>query len=468
MNRKTPKRIEKDSFGKIEIPAGALWGANTERARRNLPISDIKIPMPLIHSIAHIKASAALAAASTGHLDGLLATAIERAALDVANGKYDDQFPLNIFQTGSGTSSNMNVNEVVANLANISLGGKAGEYKPVHPNDHVNFGQSSNDVIPSALHIASASLLRERLLPSLARIIGALRKKATKYDGVIKIGRTHLQDALPVTFGNVFRGYAGALSSLRKSLKGTIPLLCVIPLGGTAVGTGFQAPKRFPELTVKILSRRLGLPLKKAVAPLVYMAGRPAISDATGRLSALSAELFRIANDIRFMASGPRLGLGEIEIPPLQPGSSIMPGKVNPVVCEAMVQVSLFVSGLTQTVILSSSQGQFELNTTFPITAYGLITTIEVLSDGMDIFREKAIEGLSVNKKRSAQNIEQSLALATALISKIGYAKATEVAKLAYEKGITVADAAVEMRVVGKDEIGRWLNPRLLLKPGRI
>jgi fumarate hydratase class II len=441
MAKKARSRVERDTMGEVRIPAGALWGANTERARLNLPISDRRMPWALLKAL---------------------------ATTEVAAGRFQDQFPLDVFQTGSGTSSNMNVNEVVANLANEKLGGEVGEYAFVNPNDHVNFGQSSNDTIPSALHLAAVDLLRNELVPKLARLIDAWQAKAERYRGVVKTGRTHLQDALPITFGHVFRGYAGVLARAKTSLEGAVGLLCEIPLGGTAVGTGFQAPEGLVERAAEILSKGLGEDIRIAADPLVHMAGRPAVTDTMGRVASLAAEMHRIANDVRMMGSGPRLGIGELQLPSLQPGSSIMPGKVNPVVCESVVQVSLAVAGHHATVLAAAAGGQFELNVTFPVTAYGLLESIQILANACEVFRTRLVEGLEVREENVRKNLDQSLALATALISKIGYAEAAKVAYKAHEQGITVAEAVVKMGVLAPTEVDKWLDPSRLVKRGRI
>ncbi len=461
-------RIERDTMGDVEIPAGALWGANTERARRNLPISDRKMPWSLLKALANIKAAMAEAAGEKGYVEKKKAEAIRDAAREVAAGRYEDQFPLDVFQTGSGTSSNMNVNEVVANLANLRLGGKVGAYEHVNPNDHVNFGQSSNDTIPSALQLGAVDLLRNELIPKLADLIDAWGKKAKHYEGVVKTGRTHLQDALPITFGHVFRGYVGALERVKESLEEVVERLCEIPLGGTAVGTGFQAPEGLVERAAEILSSTLKEEVRIASDPLVHMAGRPAVTDAMGRVAALGAELQRIANDVRMMGSGPRLGIGELQLPSLQPGSSIMPGKVNPVVCESIVQVALAVAGHHATALAAAAWGQFELNVTFPVTAGALLESMQILANACEVFRNRLVEGLRVREENVKRNLDQSLALATSLISKIGYAEAAKVAYKAHEQGLTVAEAVVEMGVLAPGEVDKWLDPARLVKRGRL
>jgi fumarate hydratase class II len=468
MVKKAKSRVERDTMGEVNIPAGALWGANTERARMNLPISERRMPWALLKAMANIKAAVVEAAGEKGYLEKEKVEAIRSAAQEVAAGEYKDQFLLDVFQTGSGTSSNMNVNEVVANLANQKLGGKVGEYEYVNPNDHVNFGQSSNDTIPSALQLGGIDLLKNELVPKLTKLIGAWDAKAKQYEGVVKTGRTHLQDALPITFGHVFRGYVGVLARAKESLEDAVGLLSEIPLGGTAVGTGFQAPEGLVERAAEILSGVLGEEIKIAADPLVHMAGRPAVTDTMGRVASLAAELQRIANDVRTMGSGPRLGIGELQLPSLQPGSSIMPGKVNPVVCESVVQVALAVAGHHATALAAAAGGQFELNVTFPVTAYALLDSIQILATTCEVFRTRLVEGLEVREENVKRNLDQSLALATALISKIGYAEAAKVAYKAHELNITVAEAVVKMGVLDPTEVDKWLDPSRLVKRGRL
>ena len=461
-------RTETDTMGPIQVPSEKLWGANTERARQNLAISGQIMPLSLIHALARIKAAMIQAATDQGHIKESLGKAIENAASSVAAGSYDEHFPLDVFQTGSGTSSNMNVNEVIANIANVALFGKVGEYGKVNPNDHVNFGQSSNDTVPSALHLAALQQLQDRLLPALSALVEAWDKKAEEYAEVIKTGRTHLQDALPITFGHVFGGYVTVLSHLQDRLAEMIEHLSVIPLGGTAVGTGFQAPAGLPERAAEYLTYMYGTEIRIAASPAAYMAGRPVVTDCMGRLAALAMELQRMANDVRMMASGPRLGYGELTIPALQPGSSIMPGKVNPVVCESVVQVGMAVAGHNATVLAAAAGGQFELNVTFPVTAWALLDSMDILANVIEAFRTKVVEGLEVRQENIAADLDQSLAIATALISKIGYAEAAKVAYYAHKNNVTVAKAAVDMGVLQEDECDKWLDPARLVRRGRL
>jgi len=468
MEKDKAMRVERDTMGEVEIPSDALWGSNTERARQNLPISNRLMPEALLKALARIKACYAKAAGENNYLADNIANVIETKALEVADGQHSKHFPLDVFQTGSGTSSNMNVNEVVANLANISLGSMAGDYKPVHPNDHVNFGQSSNDTIPAALNLAALDVMENKLLPELGLLIEAWQKKADEYKEVVKTGRTHLQDALPITFGHVFGAYVGVLKRLQTSLTQTPDLLSELPLGGTAVGTGFQAPEELPPIVAKHLSNLLDRSITACEEPLVFMSGRPVVTDVMGRVAALATEMQRIANDVRMMASGPRLGYGELTIPSLQPGSSIMPGKVNPIVCESVVQTAMAICGNHATVLAAAAGGQFELNVTLPVTADALIGSIETLSQACFVFRTRVVEGLVVNVEDVGRDLNKGLALATSLISKIGYAEAAKVAYKAHNDGTNVSEAAVEMGILQEDEVDKWLDPTKLTKKGRL
>lgn len=461
-------RIEHDTMGDIPVANAALWGANTERARLNMPV-DAGRPMPrgMIVALARIKAAYVLAAEEMRLLPRDVAQAIAAAAEAIVRGEHADAFPLDVFQTGSGTSSNMNVNEVLANLANLALGGQLGVYRPVHPNDHVNFGQSSNDTVPAALHLALLDALRE-LLPALRALARAFAERAERDGEVLKTARTHLQDALPITFGHVFRADAAVLDELAQSLEDILPRLSVLPLGGTAVGTGFQCPVGLPERACARLSDAYNLPLRIAAEPLVYMAGRPAVNDASGRLAALAGELIRLASDLRLLSSGPRLGFGEIRLPDLQPGSSIMPGKVNPVVLESVIQVGLAVLGQHQTILTAAAFGQLELNVTFPITAQAILSSTAWLTRACELLRTRVVEGMTLNREALARHLDASLALATALIGKIGYARAAEVAKHAAASGQTVAESALALGVLSADEIPIYLAPALLTQRGRL
>jgi fumarate hydratase class II len=452
-------RIEKDSLGEIEVPAGAYYGAQTERARRNFPISGLTLPKRFIAAVAMIKAEAAAVNEELGVVPGEIARAIRQAAAEVADGKLDGQFPLDIFQTGSATSTNMNVNEVLANRAIEILGGAVGS-KKVHPNDHVNAGQSSNDVIPTAIHVSAYLAIVEQLEPGLRRLADALGRKAEELDDVIKIGRTHLQDAVPVRLGQEFSGYAQAVRNALARLESVKPRLAELALGGTAVGTGLNAPPEFAPRVIARLGRRTGAPFVAAPNRFEAMGGKDAAVETSGALKTIAASLTKIANDIRWLASGPRCGIGEISIPSLQPGSSIMPGKVNPVIPEAVLMVAAQVVGNDATITLCGMGGNFELNVMMPVIAYNLLQSIEILANSSGLLAEKCVEGIQANRERCEELVERSLAMVTSLVPKIGYDAAAEIAKESVRTGKTVRELCTEKSVLPPDELAQALDPR--------
>jgi fumarate hydratase class II len=456
-------RIEKDSLGEIEVPAGAYYGAQTERARRNFPISGLTLPKRFIAAVAMIKGEAAMVNEALGSVPGEIAQAIRQAAQEVIDGKLDAQFPLDVFQTGSATSTNMNVNEVLANRAIEILGGTIGSKtagsKKVHPNDHVNNGQSSNDVIPSAIHVSAYLAIVQELEPALQRLAEALDRKAVEFDRVVKIGRTHLQDAVPVRLGQEFSGYAQQAKNALARLESVKPRLAELPLGGTAVGTGLNAP---PELAPKVIARlaeRTGAPFVPAPNRFEAMAGKDAAVETSGALKTIAASLTKIANDIRWLASGPRCGIGEISIPSLQPGSSIMPGKVNPVIPEAVLMVAAQVVGNDATITIAGMGGNFELNVMMPVIAYNLLQSIEILANASRLLAEKCVEGIQANRERCEELVERSLAMVTSLVPRIGYDAAAEIAKESVKTGKTVRELCVEKNVLPPDELAEALDP---------
>lgn len=451
-------RIESDALGNVEVPAEALWGASTQRAIENFPISARRFSRTFIRALASIKGAAAEVNSELGILDSKHAAAIAKAAKAVAEGEHDGHFPLDVYQTGSGTSINMNANEVIANLANESLGGRRGVWEPIHPNDHVNRCQSSNDVIPSTIHIAAALKIREQLIPPLASLKAALEKKSGEFATTIKIGRTHLQDAMPVRLGQVFAGYARQVEKGVERLERVIPALCEIALGGTAVGTGIGAHPKFAEKTCKRLSSELNLALTTAKDYFEALSSRSTLVEVGGMLSAIATSLIRIADDIKIMSSGPRLGLGEITIPAVQPGSSIMPGKVNPVIPEMVYQVGAQVIANETAVSLAAQSGHLELNTGLPLIAANLLESIYILSSAVRIFTERCILGIEAREERCRENIDRSLALATALVPKIGYARAAGIAKEAASTGKTVRDVALEQSIASESELDELLD----------
>jgi fumarate hydratase, class II len=451
-------RIESDSMGEMSVPAGAYYGAQTARAVENFPISNLRFPRQFIRAVVLIKKHAAKANAALGLLPPKTGDAIQATAQEVVEGKLDAQFVVDVFQTGSGTSTNMNANEVIANRATELLGGGKGD-KLVHPNDHVNYGQSSNDVIPSAIHIAALEGIVFQLRPALGELHEALRKKAQQFGGIIKIGRTHLQDATPIRLGQEFSGYASQIEHGLARLKYVEPHLGELALGGTAVGTGINTHPDFARLVIEGVSRETGLDLREAANHFEAQAARDACVEASGALKVVAVSLIKIANDIRWLGSGPRLGLGELKLPATQPGSSIMPGKVNPVICEMVLQVSAQVIGNDAVITFGGASGNFELNTMMPLIAYDLLQSIELLSSASRVFARRCVDGLEADVERCQGNIELSLAMCTALAPVVGYDKAAEIAKVAYETGRTVRDVAMEMTGLDKARLEQLLDP---------
>src|SRR6267142_473725 len=422
-------RIEKDSMGEMTVPTDALHGASTHRAVLNFPISGYRFPRPFIRALGLIKWAAAKANQDLGLLDANQATAIAQAAEEVAEGKLDDHFPLDIFQTGSGTSTNTNANEVIANRS-VQLSGKSiGSHDPVHPNDHVNMGQSSNDVIPSAIHISAAEELKNHLIPALEKLHGALEAKAKEFWHVMKIGRTHLMDATPVRLGQEFSGYAQQVAYAKARAEKAIEVLLELALGGTAVGTGLNRHVDLPGKVMRHLEQRTGIAFYEAKNHFEAQGGKDAVVEASGHLKTIAVSLFKIANDIRWLASGPRCGIGEIQLSATQPGSSIMPGKVNPVMAEAVLQMAAFVIGADVTVTVCGQAGNFELNVMMPVMTYQVLESIRIMSNVVDAFCEKCVRGIVANEERCRELIELSMAMVTSLAPKIGYDRAAEIAK---------------------------------------
>lgn len=450
-------REEKDTLGSVRVPADAYYGAQTQRAVENFPISGIALPKAFVRALARIKQCAAEVNLDLGLLEPEIGRAIAQAAGEAVDGRFDAHFVVDIYQTGSGTSTNMNMNEVVATRANELLTGGKSTRRPVHPNDHVNKGQSSNDVIPTALHVAALSEIHGALIPGLQKLKAALAEKAAEFSAVYKIGRTHLQDAVPMTLGQEFSGFARQIELAVDRLHTCGPRLAELALGGTAVGTGLNATPGFAEAVIRRLRETTGLPFTEAVNHFEAQAGRDAAVELSGALKTLAVSLVKIANDIRWLASGPRCGLGEINIPSLQPGSSIMPGKVNPVIPEAMLQVTAQVIGNDTVITFSGQAGNFELNVMIPVIAHNLLQSIRLLSNAVDVFTEKCITGITANRERCAANIEQSLAMVTGLVPEIGYEKAAAIAKKAYESGKTVREVARQDQVLPDEELDRIL-----------
>jgi fumarate hydratase, class II len=450
-----PCRTEEDAFGAVLVPEDAYYGAQTQRAIDNFPVSGLTFPTAFIRTLGLIKQHAASVNRDLGLLDAELAEAILLAAQEVVEGKLDGEFRIDVFQTGSGTSTNMNANEVIAGRANEILTGSRGGKSPVHPNDHVNLCQSSNDVIPSVIHIAALTEIRDRLIPSLTGLHQSLRVKAREFQDVLKIGRTHLQDAVPIRLGQEFGGYSRHVELGIKRIRATEESLFELALGGTAVGNGVNAHPEFARRVIALISADTGCPFVEAQDHFEAQAAQDAAAETSGALKNLAVSLGKIANDVRWLASGPRCGLGEIDLPSLQPGSSIMPGKVNPVIPEVVIQVAAQVIGNDAAITLGCQGGVFELNTMLPVIAYNLLQSISLLTSAASLFAGKCIDGISANTAKCASNIERSLALATYLVPLIGYDRAAEIAKEAHETGRTVREVALSRRVLSEEELDR-------------
>jgi fumarate hydratase class II len=451
-------RQEKDSMGTVNVPVDAYYGSQTQRAADNFPISGMTLPAEFIQALALVKMCAVRVNVELGLVDSKLADAISEAAREIVDGRHTDQFVVDIFQTGSGTSTNMNMNEVVASRANEILTGKKGGKSPVHPNDHVNLGQSSNDVIPTVIHISALLSLNNRLIPALERLHQHLDQKSTEFKNVKKLGRTHLQDAVPVTLGQEFSGYARQIQLGVERIKAVEPRLAELAIGGTAVGSGLNAHPEFAHRTIAMISKKTQLSFVEAHNHFEAQAAQDAAVEASGSLKTVAVSLVKIANDIRWLASGPRSGIGEINIPSLQPGSSIMPGKVNPVIPEAVIQVAAQVMGNDTTIAIGGQGGVFELNTMLPVIAQNLLQSISLLASASDVLAEKCVAGITANQETCAGYIEKSLALVTGLVPKIGYDKAAAIAKKAHETGRTVREVARDENILSEAELDELLN----------
>jgi len=462
----TDTRTERDSLGDVQVPADRYYGAQTERARQNFPVSGLTFPHRFLAAMARIKREAALVNKARGVVPAEVADAIVQAADEVIAGKLRHDFPLDIFQTGSGTSTNMNVNEVLSNRAIEILGGEMGSKKPVHPNDHVNAGQSSNDTVPTAIHVAAYSAVAEDLEPALKHLAAALERKAAELDDVVKIGRTHLQDAVPVRLGQEFGGYAQQVRNGLARLADAKVRLAELALGGTAVGTGLNAPPGFADEVIAHLAAATGHPFVPAPNKFEALAAKDAAVETSGVLKTLAVSLTKIANDLRWLASGPRCGIGEIDLPSLQPGSSIMPGKVNPVIPESVLMVSAQVVGNDASVALGGLSGNFELNVMMPVIAYNLLQSIEILANVSRLFADRCIDGITARRERCAELVEKSLALVTSLAPKIGYDRAAEIAKESWKTGRTVRELTKEKGVLPDDELEHVLDARAMTEGG--
>jgi fumarate hydratase class II len=458
-------RIERDSMGEVQVPEDAYYGASTQRARDNFPISGIGFSRRFIWALGLIKAESARTNQELGTYGADLAEAVAAAADRVVAGEVDDQFVLDVFQTGSGTSTNTNANEVIANLATEALGGERGS-RLVHPNDHVNQGQSSNDVIPTAIHIAAVAAIREQLLPALDRLAASLDAKATEFDGIIKSGRTHLMDATPVRLGQEFAGYGTQVAKGRSRVAAALPDLEELALGGTAVGTGINAPEGFAEKTIARISARTGMPFREADNHFEAQGGKDAVVAASGALKTVAASLFKIANDLRWLSSGPRTAIAEIKLPSLQPGSSIMPGKVNPVIPEAVMMVAAQVVGNDAAVTWGGANGNFELNVMMPVMVHNLLQSIELLANAAAVLSEKCVEGLEADAARASELLERNIIIITALAPRIGYDLAADIAKTAFAEGRGVREVAAEKSGLTAEELEAALDLRAMTEGG--
>jgi len=452
-------RTERDTFGPIEVPTDRLWGAQTERSLHHFAISTEKMPRELILALAEVKRAAARVNNDLGELAPKTAEAITAAASEVLAGKHDLEFPLSVWQTGSGTQTNMNVNEVIANRASELLGGARGEERLVHPNDHVNRGQSSNDVFPTAMHVAAATATSEHLIPALEALTATLQMKSAAFAGIVKIGRTHLQDATPLTLGQEFSGYVAQLQICRKQIESVMPGLCELALGGTAVGTGLNAHPEFGARTAKELAQRTGLPFVSAPNKFAALAGHEPLVFAHGALKSLATALTKIANDVRWLASGPRCGIGELSIPENEPGSSIMPGKVNPTQCEALTMLCAQVFGNDVALNMGGALGNFELNVYKPLIIHNYLQSVRLLADGMASFDEHCAAGIEPNREQLDKLLRESLMLVTALNPHIGYDKSAEIAKKAHKEGTSLKTAALALGYVTETQYEAWVRP---------
>ncbi len=458
-------RIEKDSMGEMTVPSEAYWGAQTQRAVENFPISGYRFGRSFVRAMGLIKRAAAQTNHELGRLDAKRMNLIVQAAEEVIAGKLDRHFVLDVFQTGSGTSTNMNTNEVISNRAIELSGGQIGSRDPVHPNDHVNMGQSSNDVIPTAIHVAAAEAIKNDLVPALQQLAQELGRKATAFDDTVKIGRTHLQDATPIRLGQEFSGYAAQLNLSVKRAQKAIKALSELAIGGTAVGTGINTHPAFGSTVCERLAGETGIAFVEAENHFEAQASKDGVCEASGQLRTIAVAMSKVANDIRMLSSGPRCGIGEIRVPETQPGSSIMPGKVNPVMSEMVVMVAAQVIGNDTAIMMGCRDGHYELNVMMPMIAHNMLESIRLLASAARVFADRCVSGIEADKERCASMVEQSLAMCTSLVPHIGYDKSAMIAKEAYAKGRTVREVALEQGVLGEDVLMEALNAMHMTEP---
>ncbi|MFF7107601.1 class II fumarate hydratase [Pseudomonas sichuanensis] len=459
-------RIETDSLGPVEVPEGAYWGAQTQRSLINFAIGKERMPLAVLHALALVKKAAARVNDRNGDLPADIARLIEQAADEVLGGKHDDQFPLVVWQTGSGTQSNMNVNEVIAGRANELAGKGRGGKVPVHPNDHVNRSQSSNDCFPTAMHIAAAQAVQHKLLPAIAELSSGLAELSARHQKLVKTGRTHMMDATPITFGQEVSAFVAQLDYAQRAIRATLPAVCELAQGGTAVGTGLNAPHGFAEAIAAELAALSGLPFITAPNKFAALAGHEPLTSLAGALKTLAVALMKIANDLRLLGSGPRAGLAEVRLPANEPGSSIMPGKVNPTQCEALSMLACQVLGNDAAIGFAASQGHLQLNVFKPVIIHNLLQSIELLADGCSNFQQHCVAGIEPDAEQMAEHLERGLMLVTALNPHIGYDKAAEIAKKAYSEGKTLREAALELKYLTNEQFDQWVRPENMLAPG--
>ncbi|WP_442514381.1 class II fumarate hydratase [Pseudomonas promysalinigenes] len=459
-------RIETDSLGPVEVPEDAYWGAQTQRSLINFAIGKERMPLAVLHALALIKKAAARVNDRNGDLAADIARLIEQAANEVLNGEHDDQFPLVVWQTGSGTQSNMNVNEVIAGRANELAGQGRGGKAPVHPNDHVNRSQSSNDCFPTAMHIAAAQAVHEKLLPAVAELSAGLAELSARHSKLVKTGRTHMMDATPITFGQEVSAFVAQLEHAQRAIRATLPAVYELAQGGTAVGTGLNAPHGFAEAVAAELAALSGLPFVTAPNKFAALAGHEPLTSLAGALKTLAVALMKIANDLRLLGSGPRAGVAEVRLPANEPGSSIMPGKVNPTQCEALSMLACQVLGNDATIGFAASQGHLQLNVFKPVIIHNLLQSIELLADGCRNFQQHCVAGIEPDAEQMAEHLERGLMLVTALNPHIGYDKAAEIAKKAYAEGKTLREAALELQYLTNEQFDQWVRPENMLAPG--
>ncbi len=460
-------RTETDSIGPIDVPEQAYWGAQTQRSRVNFAIGEERMPIAVVHSLALIKKAAARINDRIGDLPPDIARLIEQAADEVIAGQHDEQFPLVVWQTGSGTQSNMNVNEVIAGRANELAGNPRGGKSPVHPNDHVNRAQSSNDCFPTAMHIAAVGAVQRDLLPAIGELSEALADQAARHSRLVKTGRTHMMDATPITFGQELSAFVAQLEYSEQTIRAALPAVCELAQGGTAVGTGLNSPSGFGEAIAAELAALSGLPLRSAPNKFAALAGHEPLAALSGALKTLATTLMKIANDLRLLGSGPRGGLAEVRLPANEPGSSIMPGKVNPTQCEALSMLACQVMGNDVTIGFAASQGHLQLNVYKPVIIHNVLQSIRLLADGCRNFREHCIVGMQPDEQRMAEHLERGLMLVTALNPHIGYDKAAEIAKKAYQDGTTLREAALALGHLTAEQFDAWVRPETMLEAGQ-